>query len=165
MPHQHRLVGLAPVGRHNQIGELGAHGLRNRVSEGSLGRRIELHDVAGAIQQDDAIERHIEDRVISGPGIPRIGLRLLPRADLLFERGRPRRGLTQFRSAAAARDHQEGIFEDNPASVLQPAPMAGDQHAVDGLRPEDPAEQVIQDDDDGGRNQHSPIPIEGQKGQ
>ena len=43
---------------------------------------------------------------------------------------------------------QEDVLEDHPGGVLQPAPLAGNQDAVDRLRPEDAAQQVIERDDD-----------------
>ena len=60
-------------------------------------------------------------------------------------------------------DDEEDVLEDDPRRVLQPAPLAGDQHAVHRLRPEDPAQHVIQRDDDGRRNQHAPVAIEREK--
>ena len=61
--------------------------------------------------------------------------------------------------------NEKDVFEDHPGGVLQPAPLAGHQHAVDRLRPEDAAQHVIQRHDDGGRNQHAPVAIEGEERQ
>ena len=47
--------------------------------------------------------------------------------------------------------------------MLEPSPLAGHDHAVHRLRPEESAQHVIERDDDGRRNQHAPIAIERQK--
>ena len=156
---------LAFVGGNNQFGQLDADGLRRAVAEGPLRGRIELHDPAGLVHQDDAVERDVEDGIVASPGVSRIGLRQLARANLLFERRRAVRRLAHLRDAATAGDDEEDVFEDDPGGVLHPAPLARDQHAVDRLRPEGPAQHVIQGDDDGGRNQHPPVAIEGEKGE
>ena len=88
------------------------------------------------------------------------GLRFLAGAHFVLERGGALRGLPHFRDAAQARHDQEQVFEDDPRGVFEPAPLAGDEHAVDRLRPEHAAQHVIERDDDGGRNQHPPVAIE-----
>ena len=40
-------------------------------------------------------------------------------------------------------DNQERIFKQNPARVFEPSPRTGHQHAVNGLRPENSAHEVI----------------------
>jgi hypothetical protein len=44
--------------------------------------------------------------------------------------------------------------------VLEPAPIAGDEDAIDRLRPEHAAQHVIERDHDGGGNQNFPVTIE-----
>ena len=92
-------------------------------------------------------------------------LRLLARAHLLLEGGGAQRVVLQLDAAAAARHDQEHVLEGDPGDVLEPAPLAGDQHAVDRLRPEHAAEEMIGGDHRGGRNQHAPVAIEREKRQ
>ena len=73
--------------------------------------------------------------------------------------------LAHFRDAAQARHDEEQIFEDDPRRVFEPAPLAGDEHAIHRLRPEDAAQHVIERDDDGGRNQDAPVTIESEERQ
>ena len=92
-------------------------------------------------------------------------LGLLPRANLLLERRGSLGRLLHLRDAAAAGDDEDDVLEDDPGRVLQPPPLAGDDHAIHRLRPEDAAKQVIQRDDDRGRDQHSPVAIEREEGE
>ena len=95
----------------------------------------------------------------------RIVLGLLPRPNLLLERGRAVRRLPHLGEAADARHHEKDVFEDHPGRVLQPPPLAGRHDAVHRLWPEIAAQHVIERDDDRGRNENPPITIEGQEGQ
>ena len=56
------------------------------------------------------------------------------------------------------------ILEDDPGGMLEPAPLAGDQHSVDRLRPEVAAQHVIERDDDGGRNEDTPVAVDREEG-
>ena len=62
-------------------------------------------------------------------------------------------------------DDEEDVLEDHPGRVLQPAPLAGDEHAVDRLRPEHAAQHVIERHDDRRRDQDAPVAIERQERQ
>ena len=76
-----------------------------------------------------------------------------------------RSAISCISAAAQARHDQEDVLEDDPRGVLEPAPLAGDEHAVDRLRPEDAAQQVIERDDDRRRDEHAPVAVEREKGQ
>ena len=73
--------------------------------------------------------------------------------------------LPHLGEAALARDDEEDVLEDHPGRVLDPAPLASDEDAVDRLRPEDAAYHVIKADDVSGWDEYPPIPIKGEKGQ
>ncbi len=49
--------------------------------------------------------------------------------------------------ALLAGPDQEGVFEQNPGGVLQPAPFIDDLDAVNGLRKKDAAQEMIGGDD------------------
>ena len=87
----------------------------------------------------------------------------LARADLVLERRRALSRLLHFLDAAAAGDEQEDVLEEDPGRVLQPAPLTRHHHAIHRLRPEHAAQHVIQRDDDRGRNQDPPVPVERQE--
>ncbi len=96
---------------------------------------------------------------------PLVILRLLARADLLFERCGALGRLPHLGQAADARHQQEHVFEHHPGRVLEPAPLARDEHAIHRLRPEQAAQHVIQRHDDGGGNHDAPVTIERQERQ
>ena len=121
--------------------------------------------MAGRIDHHHAVERHVENGVVARGGVARLGLRFLAGAHFVFERGGAFGGLAHLGDAAHARHHEEDVFEHHPGRVLEPAPLAGDHHAVDRLRPEHAAQHVIERDDDGGRNQHAPVAIEREEGE
>ena len=78
----------------------------------------------------------------------------------LFEGRRAFRPLAHLRGAPEAGDDEEDVFEDDPGGVLDPAPLARDQHAVHRLRPEDPAQHVVERDHHRRWNQHAPVAVE-----
>ena len=142
-----------------------ADSFRRRVAERPLGRRIELNDTAGLVHENDAIERHVENRIAARLAVSGVNLRLLARADLLLERRSAVRRLAQLHHASQAGDDEKDVFEDDPCRMLEPAPLARDHDPVHRLRPEVSAQNVIQGDDDGRGNQHAPVPVERQKRQ
>ncbi len=77
-----------------------------------------------------------------------------------LERGGPVRDRAHFPNAAQARDNEKHIFENHPARVLERSQRTGREHAVDGIRPVDSAQEMVERHDDGRGNEHSPIPIE-----
>ncbi len=133
------------------------------MAERPFGGWIELHDAASLVHQDHAVERDLQNGVVAGPRRPRVELRLLPRPDFVFERRGAGRGVLHLGETAAARDEQEDVLEEHPGGMLQPPPLAGDQHAVDRLRPEIAAHHVIEGNDDRGGNEHAPVAVERQK--
>ena len=90
----------------------------------------------------------------------RVVLGMLPCSHFLFEGRRSLRSLAHLHGAPEAGDDEEDVFEDDPGRVLHPAPIARDQHAVHRLRPEDPAQHVVERDDHRRRNQHAPVAVE-----
>ncbi len=82
-----------------------------------------------------------------------------------FEDRRAIGNLIQLARAADALHHQEHIFEPDPGRMFEPAPLARHEHAVDRLRPEDAAQQVIERDHDGGRDEDAPVAIKRQERQ
>ena len=68
--------------------------------------------------------------------------------------------LAQLLRAAHARHDEEHVLEDDPGGVLEPAPLAGDDHAVDRLRPEQAAQRMVERDHDGRGHEHPPVAIE-----
>ena len=76
------------------------------------------------------------------------GLGQLACAHFVFERGRTIRGVAHLDRAALTRHDEKDVLEDHPCRVLEPAPLAGDEYAVDRLRPEHAAQHVIECDDD-----------------
>ena len=162
----HRLAHrLAPVRGKDRLDEIGPDRFRRGVAECPLRCRIELCDTPGFVDQDDAIQSDVENGVVAGLRISRVVLRLLACANLALERRRPVGGVPHLRDAATAGDEKKHVLEQHPGGVLEPPPLAGDHHAVDRLRPEDPAQQVIERHDDCRRNQHPPVAIERQEGQ
>ena len=87
-------------------------------------------------------------------------LRLLTGAHLLLERGSAPGRIPHLHKGAAARDEQEHVLEHDPGGVLHPSPLAGHQHAIDRLRPEVPAQHMIEGDDDRRGDQDAPVAIE-----
>ena len=124
-----------------------------------------LHERLGALLQHRSQLGAARQRETNGRRQRCDVLRLLARAHLLFEGGRALGGVLHLHDAAAAGDDEEDVLEDHPGGVLQPAPLTRDQHAVDRLRPEDAAQQVIERHDDGGGNQDTPVAIKRQKRQ
>ena len=123
------------VGRDNQIGELVADRLGGRIAERRSAGGIELDDTPGLVHQNDAVQRHVENRVVARLAVSRVDLRLLAGPDLLLERRRPVGRFAQVHRAPQAGDDEKDVFEDDPGRVLEPAPLAGDHHAIDRLRP------------------------------
>jgi hypothetical protein len=78
---------------------------------------------------------------------------------------RPFGDVAHLAHAAPDGDEEEGVLEENPARVFEPAPVAHREHAVDRLRPEHAAQEVIRGDDYGGRNEHPPVPVECEESQ
>ena len=70
-------VPLAQCGRHDQLGNRSAYGVGAPVAEGFLRRRVELDDVTGLIDCDDAVERRGDDSSIQclagGPRLQLLG--------------------------------------------------------------------------------------------
>ena len=60
-------------------------------------------------------------------------------------------------------DKQHGILEKDPSGVLQPTPLTGGQHAINRLRPEHAAQQMIGSNYHSGGHQHAPVAIESEK--
>ncbi len=97
-------------------------------------------------------------------GRPRLDLAL----DLLVEDLQGRLSLgdaPHLSDAPATGPDQEDILEDDPAGMLDPPPRLDHRDAVDRLRPEEPAQQMIRGDDDRGRDQDGPVAVEGEEGQ
>ena len=65
--------------------------------------------------------------------------------------------------ALLASADQEGVLEQHPGGVLQPTPFIDDLDAVDGLRKEDAAQEMIGGDDGRSGHQHPPIAVKRQE--
>ena len=88
--------------------------------------------------------------------------------DAGVERLKPRlplRHLAHIAQSLLDRDHQEHIFENDPAGVFEPAPRTGGQYPEYGLRQENPAEHMVERHHDRSRNQHAPVSVKSQKRQ
>ena len=118
-----------------------------------LGAFLQHRPQLGAARQSEA-NLGRERRVVLG---------LLARAHFLLERGPAHRRFLHLDDAALAGDQEEDVLEDDPRRVLQPSPLAGDQHAVDRLGPEHAAQHVIERDDDRGGQQHAPVAVKREK--
>ena len=82
-----------------------------------------------------------------------------------FALGRPLGDVAHLAHAAPDGDEKEGVLEEDPSRVFEPAPVAHREYAVDRLRPEHSAQEVVGGHDDGGRDEHPPVPVEGKEGQ
>src|SRR5437868_2557051 len=54
---------------------------------------------------------------------------------------------THFTDTAQTRDHQEDVFENDPAGMLDLSPRTGTEHAIDRVGPVNSAEKMIQVND------------------
>ena len=90
---------------------------------------------------------------------------LLDRGVGRFELGPAAGNASHLLDPLQTRSHQEHVREHHPPGVLDRAPDAGGEHAVDRLRPEHAAQEVVDSHDDGGRNQDGPVAIERQERQ
>src|SRR5262249_55123056 len=65
-------IASAQMGRHDQRRDGLSQDIGTAAAEGPLGRRIELHDPAGLVDGDDAVDRDLDDRRAQGlAGAPR----------------------------------------------------------------------------------------------
>ena len=87
-------------------------------------RRVAFeHRARAGVEHDDAFGASVRRRPGSAPRWSRT-------------RQSARRS-PQLARAAQARGHEHDVLEDDPPGVLEEAPLAGGEHAVDRLRPED----------------------------
>jgi len=70
------------------------------------------------------------------------------------------RDAPHFTNATLDCDEEKSILEKHPAGMFDPAPLARSDYAVNGLRPENPAEKMIGGDYDRRREQNAPVAIE-----
>jgi hypothetical protein len=69
--------------------------------------------------------------------------------------------LAQLPKAAGNCDEEERVLEGHPREVLERPPPAGGEHAVHRLRPERPAQRVVEHRDERRGEQHPPVAIPG----
>src|SRR5213078_3124404 len=62
-----------------------------------------------------------------------------------------------------ARANQENIFEDHPACVFKPSPLAREKSSVNRLRPVHSTDKMIGRNNDRGGNQDAPVPVKREK--
>jgi hypothetical protein len=82
------------------------------------------------------------------------------RRNSLLQIGLPRGKRAHLAMTFEDAHHQHDVFEDHPEGVLEESPPLGIGGAVDRLRPEQAAEQMIAGHDDGRADQQLPVAIE-----
>jgi hypothetical protein len=65
--------------------------------------------------------------------------------------------------AASDSDPKKSDFKENPTSMFKPAPWTYCQHAINGLRPEHAAQEMVDGYNQRCWNKYSPIAIERKK--
>ncbi len=71
---------------------------------------------------------------------------------------------THLAQALVHADEQTAVLERDPPRMFEPAPRARREDAIDGLGPEDAAQEVLGSRHDGGRDEDLPVAVEGQEG-
>ncbi len=90
---------------------------------------------------------------------------LLDRLTRLLELGLAEGDLPHLDDALEAGAEEHRVLEEDPARVLEPAPVALRRDPEDGEREVDAAQDVVDGDDDGRREEDLPVAVEGDEGE
>ena len=130
---QPHAVALAQLRRHDQLGQLAAHRLVRAVTEGGLGRGVELEDPAAVVDADHRVERDLQHRLVPCPGraqVIGVPAPLHRLADLIAERGHhlEQLGIELARLARVELDHAQHAAraaEGEAEAGVQARPASG----------------------------------------
>ena len=130
---------------------------------------VEVGNPALIINNQDAVGGGFQGGVQHGKGVGELrgsfsDLAFNVRVNL-FQVRTARGDLERIPQALPYGNEQEGVFEEDPACVFKPPPGAYGQHAINRLRPVNPAHEMVNRHNHGRRDKDPPVAIKGQKRQ
>ncbi len=178
------LEGLRDASGQDAVGVGVDHGDRLGVEQLDVGPADDPDDIGAEapsprlVDQDEAMVEVVDEQGVGNPVDdsaeqrvalaklrgPRFHLALDPREEVL-QLGLTRGHGAHLAGRSEARDDEDGVLEDDPTGVLEPAPGARRRDAEDRPWPEDAAEVVVERDDGRGGEHDPRVAVDGQEGE